>query len=137
MRQVEVNHQSTLAEQALALFARLYGVEREVADLPAEERLRIRRAKAKPAADVLHAWLLAHRQKVPPGSATAKAMDYSLGRWPALVRYIDDGNLPADNNWVENQIRPIAIGRNNWLFAGSLRAGKRAAAVMSLVHSAG
>lgn len=130
------NHKSTLAEQALALFARLYEVEREVADQPAEERLRIRRTRARPAADALHAWLIAHRQKVPPGSATAKAIDYSLGRWPALVRYIDDGNLPADNNWVENQIRPIAIGRNNWLFAGSLRAGKRAAAVMSLVHSA-
>jgi transposase len=130
------NHKSTLAEQALALFARLYDVERAVADLPAEERLRIRQAKAKPVADALHAWLLANRQKVPPGSATAKAINYSLGRWPALVRYIDDGNLPADNNWVENQIRPIAIGRNNWLFAGSLRAGKRAAAVMSLVHSA-
>ena len=53
----------------------------------------------------------------------------------ALARYLDDGDLPADNNWVENQIRPIAIGRNNWLFAGSLRADKRAAAVMSLVHS--
>jgi hypothetical protein len=53
-----------------------------------------------------------------------------------LVRYIDDGDLPIDNNWVENQIRPIAIGRGNWLFAGSLRAGQRAAAVMSLVHSA-
>jgi len=52
------------------------------------------------------------------------------------VRFIDDGDLPIDNNWVENQIRPIAIGRNNWLFAGSLRAGKRAAAVMGLVHSA-
>ena len=52
------------------------------------------------------------------------------------MRFIDDGELPIDNNWVENQIRPIAIGRNNWLFAGSLRAGKRAAAVMSLVHSA-
>ena len=131
-----INHKSTLAEQALALFARLYQVEREVADLTAEERLRIRQLKAQPAAHALHAWLTANRQKVPPGSATAKAMDYSLGRWPALVRYIDDGNLPADNNWVENQIRPIAIGRNNWLFAGSLRAGKRAAAVMSLVHSA-
>lgn len=130
------NHKSTLAEQALALFARLYDVEREVADLPAEERLRMRQLKARPAADALHAWLIAHRQKVPPGSAPAKAMDYSLGRWSALVRYIDDGNLPADNNWVENQIRPIAIGRNNWLFAGSLRAGKRAAAIMSLVHSA-
>jgi transposase len=130
------NHKSTLAEQALALFARLYEVEREVADLPAEERLRFRQVKARPAADALHAWLLAQRQKVPPGSATAKAMDYSLGRWPALVRYIGDADLPADNNWVENRIRPIAIGRNNWLFAGSLRAGKRAAAIMSLVHSA-
>jgi hypothetical protein len=49
---------------------------------------------------------------------------------------VDDGALPIDNNWVENQIRPIAIGRSNWLFAGSLRAGKRAAAVMSLIHSA-
>ena len=130
------NHKSTLAEQALALFGRLYEVEREVADLPAEERLQIRQAKAKPAADALHAWLTAQRQKVPPGSATAKAMDYSLTRWAALTRYLDDGELPADNNWVENQIRPIAIGRNNWLFAGSLRAGKRAAAIMSLVHSA-
>jgi transposase len=54
----------------------------------------------------------------------------------ALTRFVDDGELPIDNNWVENQIRPIAIGRKNWLFAGSLRAGKRAAAVMSLLHSA-
>jgi hypothetical protein len=130
------NHKSMLAEQALALFGRLYEIEREVADLASDERLRIRGEKAKPAADALHSWLTAQRQKVPPGSATAKAMDYSLTRWAALTRYLDDGELPADNNWVENQIRPIAIGRNNWLFAGSLRAGKRAAAIMSLVHSA-
>ena len=130
------NHKSTLAEQALALFGRLYEVEREIAELPREERLRIRQARAKPAADALHAWLAAQRQKVPPGSATAKAIDYNLGRWPALTRYLEDGDLPADNNWVENQTRPIAIGRNNWLFAGSLRAGQRAAAVMSLIQSA-
>ncbi len=73
---------------------------------------------------------------MPPGSATAKAIDYSLGRWAALTRYLDDPRLPPDNNRVENLIRPIAIGRNNWLFAGSLRAGQRAAAVMSLIHSA-
>ena len=73
---------------------------------------------------------------MPDGSATAKAIDYSLKRWQALTRFIDDGDLPADNNRVENQIRPIAIGRSNWLFAGSLRAGQRAAAIMSLVHSA-
>lgn len=71
-----------------------------------------------------------------PRSATAKAINYSLGRWPALTRYIDDPELPADNNWVENQIRPIAIGRNNWLFADSLRAGQCGAAVMSLIQSA-
>ena len=73
---------------------------------------------------------------MPDGSATAKALDYSLKRWIALIRFADDGQLPVDNNWIENQIRPIAIGRNNWLFAGSLRAGQRAAAVMSLIQSA-
>jgi transposase len=130
------NHQSPIGEQALALFGKLYEVEREVADLDTERRRSIRQEKARPIADALHAWLTAQRQKVPPGSATAKAIDYSLGRWRAFTRYIDDGTLPADNNWVENQIRPIAIGRSNWLFAGSLRAGKRAAAIMSLIHSA-
>lgn len=131
-----VNHKSKIGEQALALFGRLYEIEREVAGLDAERRRTIRQEKARPVADALRTWLTAQRQKVPPGSATAKAIDYTLGRWPALTRYIDDGDLPADNNWVENQIRPIAIGRSNWLFAGSLRAGKRAAAVMSLIHSA-
>lgn len=76
------------------------------------------------------------RIKITDGSATARALDYTLKRWQALTRYIDDGQLPIDNNWIENQIRPIAIGRSNWLFAGSLRAGKRAAAVMSLIQSA-
>src|SRR5690606_6275225 len=85
----------------------------------------------EPVADALQRWLLAQRQNVPDGSATAKAIDYTLNRWSALTRYLDDGELPIDNNWVENQIRPIAIGRSNWLFAGSLRAGQRAAAVMS------
>jgi len=76
------------------------------------------------------------RQKLPDSSATARTLDYSLRRWIALTRFVDDGQLPVDNNWIENQIRPIAIGRANWLFAGSLRAGQRAAAVMSLVQSA-
>jgi transposase len=113
-----------------------YEIEREVQALPADERRRIRQAKSRATADAWHQWLTQQRQKVPDGSATAKAMDYSLKRWAALTRFIDDGELPIDNNWVENQIRPIALGRKNWLFAGSLRAGQRAAAVMSLVHSA-
>jgi len=73
---------------------------------------------------------------VPDNTGIARALDYSLKRWVALTRYLDDGNLPIDNNRIENQIRPIAIGRKNWLFAGSLRAGQRAAAVMSLIQSA-
>ena len=73
---------------------------------------------------------------MPEGSATARAIDYSLNRWTALTRYLGDGRLPPDNNWIENRIRPIALGRNNWLFAGSLRAGQRAAAIMSLIGSA-
>ena len=130
------NHGSRLGEQALKFFVKLYEVEREVQHLPAVERQAVRQEKSRPVVDALHQWLTQQRQKVPDGSATAKAIHYSLKRWPALTRYIDDGDLPIDNNWVENQIRPIAIGRNNWLFAGSLRAGKRAAAIMSLVHSA-
>jgi len=131
-----VNHHSTIGEQALKFFIQLYEVEREVRDLDAAQRRRIRQDKARPVVDAFEQWLHQQRQKVPEGSATIKAIDYSLKRWTALTRYIDDGRLPADNNWMENQIRPIALGRSNWLFAGSLRAGKRAAAVMSLVHSA-
>lgn len=73
---------------------------------------------------------------LPDDSATAKALDYSLKRGIALTRYLDDGQLPIDNNHIEQKIRPIAIGRNNWLFAGSLRAGKRATAIMTLMQSA-
>jgi hypothetical protein len=57
-------------------------------------------------------------------------------RWIALTRYLDDGAVPIDNNWCEHQIRPWALGRSNWLFAGSLRSGERAAAIMSLIQSA-
>ena len=80
--------------------------------------------------------MTAQRQLVSEGSAIAKALDYSLKRWIALTRYLDDGAVPIDNNWCENQIRPWALGRSNWLFAGSLRSGKRAAAIMSLIQSA-
>ena len=86
--------------------------------------------------DRLYAWMIAQRDVVPEGSAMSRAPDYSLKRWAALSRYLDDGAVPIDNNWAENQIRPWALGRKNWLFAGSLRAGKRAAAIMSLVQSA-
>ncbi|WP_395670202.1 IS66 family transposase [Rhodoferax sp.] len=129
-------NQSQIAEFALQQFARVHEIEREVKELSAEQRLAIRRERTQPLLDALHEWMTLQRRKVPDGSATAKALEYSLKRWEALIRFADDGQLPVDNNWIENQIRPIAIGRNNWLFAGSLRAGKRAAAVMSLIQSA-
>ncbi len=89
-----------------------------------------------PIAEKLYEWMLAQRELVPEGSATAKALDYSLKRWVALTRYLEDGAVPIDNNQIENLIRPWALGRSNWLFAGSLRSGKRAAAIMSLIQSA-
>ena len=129
-------NKSELAAQALEYIGQLYQIERAVKDLPPDKRQAIRDEKARPIADTLHQWMLAHRQKVPDGSGTARALDYSLKRWKALTRYLDDGAVPIDNNWVEIQIRPWALGRSNWLFAGSLRSGQRAAAAMTLIQSA-
>ena len=126
---------SLIAEQALQTIGQLYELEAQGAHLPPEERQHLREQQARPIAEMLHAWMVAHRIKVPEGTGIARALDYSLKRWGALARYLDDGRLPIDNNWIENQIRPIALGRKNWLFAGSLRAGRRAAAVMSLIQS--
>jgi transposase len=133
---LHVSNKSEIAQQALTYIGQLYEIEREVKHLSADERGRIRKDKSKLLVDALHQWMLLQRQRITDGTATAKALDYSLKRWVALTRFVQDGRLPIDNNWIENQIRPIAIGRGNWLFAGSLRAGQRAAAVMSLIQSA-
>lgn len=130
------NHASAVGHQALRYFQVLFRIEREIEELPGDERRKIRQRKSRRVLAVLHRWLLRQRQLVPPGSATMKAIDYSFKRWTQLTRFVQDGDVPISNNWVENQIRPIAIGRSNWLFAGSLRAGQRAAAIMSLLHSA-
>lgn len=127
---------SLIAEQALKSIGQLYEIEARAADLMPEARQRLRDQQARPIADALHAWMSAHRAKVPNGTDIARALDYSLKRWAALTRYLGDGRLPIDNNHLENQIRPVALGRKNWLYAGSQRAGRRAAAVMSLIQSA-
>ena len=129
-------NKSGIAQAGLEYFAKLYAVEREAAQMDAAARLQLRQDSAKPIATAFQSWLKTQRLQVPEGSATARAIDYSLRRWAALTHYLGDGKVPIDNNWVENQIRPIALGRKNWLFAGSLRAGERAAAVMSLIQSA-
>ena len=132
------NHRSDLAAEALRYFAALYEIEGEAREqrLDAEGRQLLRQQRSKPIAESLREWLTRQRSQVPDGSATAKAIEYSLGRWAALIRYLEDGDLPIDNNHIENRIRPVALGRSNWLFAGSLRAGQRAAAIMSLIQSA-
>ena len=130
------NHGSEVGGQALRFHQSLFRIEREIEDHTADERRRIRQRKSRRVLQVFHSWLMVQRSLVPPGSATMKAIDYSLKRWAELTRFLDDGDVPISNNWVENHIRPIALGRSNWLFAGSLRAGKRAAAIMSLLHSA-
>ncbi|PLX60034.1 IS66 family transposase [Sedimenticola selenatireducens] len=129
-------NKSQLAAQALAYIGQLYELERQAKLLEPDKRQQLRDERARPIADGLHRWMMAQRQRVPDGSGTARALDYSLKRWTALTRYLDDGAVPIDNNWVENQIRPWALGRSNWLFAGSLRSGQRAAAVMTLIQSA-
>ena len=127
---------SPIAGQAVTLIAKLYEVEREARELEPQARLLLRQSRAKPIADALHAWLTAQRQALAKADVTAKAIDYSLSNWRALTRYLDDGNVPIDNNAVENSIRPLAIGRKNWLFVGSSQAGERAAVMLSLIESA-
>ena len=129
-------NKSQIAAQALEQMGQLYDIERRVQGATDDERLQARQQDSRRVVDRLHGWLTQHRARVPDGTATAKAIDYSLRRWQALTVFVDNPRVPIDNNWVENQIRPVALGRKNWLFAGSLRAGERAAAVMSLIQSA-
>jgi transposase len=127
---------SEIAAEAVRRIAVLYRIEREAQDFDAEKRYAYRQQHALPAVQSLHDWLRELHPKVLGSSGTAKAIEYCLKRWSALVRYLDDGHYPIDNNPVENAIRPIALGRKNWLFAGSDTAGRRAAAIMSLLATA-
>ena len=125
-----------MAQEALKRIAALYAIEERGKAMAVAERTQWRQDEAQPLLDSMQAWLLGTRSLVANGSGTAKAMDYSLRRWEALSRYASDGRLPIDNNPVENIIRPIAIGRKNWLFTGSERAGQRAAAIQTLLGTA-
>ncbi|MGF6736642.1 hypothetical protein OKW47_000388 [Paraburkholderia atlantica] len=92
---LHANHSSQIAALALPFFAALYDIEREAQTLEAEERRRLRQSRAKPVCDALHEWMVAQRKLVSEGSAIAKALDYSLKRWEALTRYLDDGHVPV------------------------------------------
>ena len=144
--ELHITGQSIVSIEALTLFRQLYAIEREIDErfekntppIPRDPQIvrQIRQKKAKPIADKLHQWLQEKRQLTTKNASISKAMDYCLKRWQALTQYLDDGRLPIDNNWAENQMRPWALGRKNWLFAGSLRSGQRAANIMSIIQSA-
>jgi hypothetical protein len=125
---------SPIAQEALNRIAILYAVEAEGRILTPEDRRRLRAEKSLPALSALHDWLQQTRLRTAPNSATA--IEYSLKRWAALTCYAETGGLPIDNNPVENSIRPIALGKKNWLFAGSERAGQRAAVIQTLLGTA-
>jgi hypothetical protein len=129
-------NKSVLAAEALDRIRQLYAIEAEIKTLKPPDRLEHRQRRSQPIANSLHEWLKGQRAKVPDGSAIAKAIDYSLNRWPALTRFLVDPALPIDNNHDERQIRPWAVGKKNWLFTGTQLAGERAAAIMSLIQTA-
>ena len=144
--ELHIKGQSLVAHEALALFQKLYAVECQIDALfeknetpsprVATTVVAIRQQHAKPIAKALYRWLQEKRLGTTKNASITKAIEYCLKRWQALTRYLEDGSLPIDNNWAENQMRPWALGRKNWLFAGSLRSGQRAAVIMSLIQSA-
>jgi transposase len=103
--------QSPIAEEALNRIAKLYAIEAEARDVSTDARKQLRTEKSLPLLIDLHSWLQQTRLRTAPGTTTAKAIDYSLKRWIALTRYAETGDLPIDNNPVENCIRPIALGK--------------------------
>jgi hypothetical protein len=114
----------------------LYAVEDAARELSPEDRAEHRQAEAAPVLEEFHAWCLATLSRLPPKSELAVAIRYATTRWPALTRYLEDGRLAIDNNVAERALRTVALGRKNYLFAGSDTGGERAAIAYSVIASA-
>jgi transposase len=127
---------SPIAREALDRIGRLYLIEEAISGAPPDDRRRERQQRSKPIATELRAWADETAPKLSRKSELAAAFRYMRARWPALVRCFDDGRLALDNNPAERALRGVAIGRKNWLFAGSDAGGRRAAAMYSLIESA-
>src|SRR5436309_3478133 len=127
-----------LAADVMALdrIGQLYGVEKMIMGLPPDHRRRERQERSKPIAAALAAWADETVRKLSRKSELVAAFRYMRARWAALVRCFDDGRLALDNNPAERALRCVAIGRKNYLFAGSDAGGRRAAAIYSLIESA-
>ena len=127
---------SPIAREALDRIGALYAVETAIRGLPPDQRREVRQARAGPLLADLKTWFEATAAKLSAKSELAQAMRYALIRWDALVRYRDDGRLEIDNNAAERALRAVALGRKNYLFAGSDAGGERAAAIYSLTETA-
>ena len=133
---LEQAHASPVAREALQRIGALYGIEEQIRGRPPEERRRVRRTQAQPLLDSLRQWFEATLLKLSRKSETTVAIRYAVSRWDALTRYIEDGHIEIDNNAAERSLRGVALGRKNYLFAGSDAGGERAAALYSLIGSA-
>lgn len=129
-------HASPTAGEAIVRIGQLYAIEGEVRGRPPDERLALRQHCSRPLLESLHQWLQSNLAQLSAKSETASAIRYALGRWAALTRFCDDGRLEIDNNAAERALRAVAIGRKNYLFAGSDAGGERAAAMYGLIGSA-
>lgn len=133
---IHVAHASPIAADALDRIGRLYGIESDIRGRPADERRAARQARAGPELEALHAWLQSTLSSLSRKSELALAIRYALSHWTALTRYRDDGRIEIDNNAAERALRAVALGRKNWLFAGSDDGGERAAAIYTLLGTA-
>ena len=133
--EIHVRTPSETTQKALDYISELYGIEAQIRGKPPNERLSARQEKAKPILDLYEAWLKAKLESLSPKSETVKAINYSLNQWAALTLYCEDGRIEIDNNLAENALRCVALGRKNFLFAGSDSGGERAAAMYSLIGS--
>ena len=129
-------HGSPVAKEALECIAQLYGIEKEIRGRSLAERREVRQTRSRPWLEAMHLWLKATMSKLSRKSELAKAIHYALERWPALLVFLDDGRVEMDNNAAERALRAVAVGRKNYLFAGSDAGGERAAAIYSLIGSA-
>jgi transposase len=129
-------HKSPVAAEAMERIGALYAIEKEIRGRLPEERREVRNERARPLLESLKQWLEATLGKLSRKSDTALAVRYALGRWEALLRYLGDGGIEIDNNAAERALRTVALGRKNYLFAGSDAGGERAAAIYSLIGTA-
>ena len=133
--EIQVKTPAPIATEALVRIAALYAIEADIRGLAADERRQARQRRTKPLVDDLRLWLEAQLAAVSGKSTIAGAIRYALSRWEGLTRFLDDGRIEIDSNVVERSIRPIALGRKNYLFAGSDGGGEQWAVIASLVET--